>query len=180
MVFVDCGAHDGSILSRVKKTRGFTECYAFECNPYYKGRDYGPGVTPIYKAVWIADDTIPLYVNHKRPRIQGHSLIKGKTTGALDFEHPVYVPSIDFSSWVLSTFHSGERLCVKMNIEGAEYAVLERCIRQGAAESIEELHVQFHEHKCHIHADVHNGLLDSLRSVPGLKLFQGYGRLYHG
>lgn len=175
--FVDCGAFRGKALNWARKRYG-DKCklYAFECNPHIP-HSYGNDVKTIEKAVWVSDGNLRFYMNTMKPTIEGHSVYKNKTTGNLDKEHPVVVPCIDFSKWLLSTFKENDDVIVKMNIEGAEYDVLEKCIETGAIKIIKTLFIQWHYKKIPGLEKQHVDLVSKLNKVVSLKLFDGYGNL---
>jgi FkbM family methyltransferase len=175
--FVDCGAFRGKALNWARKRYG-DKCslYAFECNPRIP-HSYGKDVKIIEKAVWVSDGNLRFYMNIKKPTIEGHSVYKNKTTGNLDKEHPVIVESIDFSNWLKKTFNEKDIVIVKMNIEGAEYDVLEKCVKDGTMTIIKELHIQWHSKKIPGLENRHRELLEQLNKIVSLKLFNGYGNL---
>lgn len=182
--YVDCGIFKGSILRHFLKNPAYGpsyRLYAFECNPSLSHVNYGDNVTTIRKAIWTHDGEVELFVNHKGAdmtptRIEGHSVYKEKRTGRLDKDHPIKVPCIDFSAWLQRTFTPEDYVVVKMNIEGAEYDVLEKCVADGSTALIDELHIQWHFNKISVIGDRHNTLIWALNKLP-LKLFNGYGKI---
>ena len=179
IAFVDCGAYSGTAIRWFRENPLYSApdaIYAFECNPSMM-KNYGSGVTAIHSACWTHDGTIEFYRNPTSPNIQGNSVYRDKTTGDLDKDHPIVVPCIDFSAWLKRTFTSGDTVIVKMNIEGAEYDVLEKCVLDNSIALITELHIQWHNRKIPGIDSRHVALLGQLKAMPHLKLYHGYNRL---
>ena len=177
MSFVDCGSFRGKALTWARKRYG-DKCklYAFECNPHLSC-EYGADVTTEKKALWTCDGDLRFYMNIKHPGIEGHSVYKDKTTGQLDTTHPITVHCIDFSKWLFETFSNSDHVIVKMNIEGAEYDVLEKCVETGSINIIKELFVQWHYQKIPGLSKRHEKLISDLNKVSSLKFYNGYGHL---
>jgi FkbM family methyltransferase len=178
--FIDCGAYNGKILQRVLSSSRYGaeyKAFAFECNPALSRVDYGVGVTVFRKAVWVSDGEIKFFINKDHPTIEGNSIYQEKTTGNLDKKNPITVKTIDFSSWISKTFTKLDYVVCKMNIEGAEYDVLERCVEMGTIELISELHIQWHVSKIPGIRDRHNKLIAMLNELEKPKLYTGYGVL---
>lgn len=154
-VFVDCGSNTCKVLAE-RIQRGLeTEFFAFEPQPELVScveevRLKYPG-TPIRffnKAVWVRDGTMEFYLatewgpNHKG----GSTLLAGhvKNASKVDYSRPVVVECIDFSQWIRRNFSRRDHLVVKMDIEGAEYPVLEKMVADGTIDYVTELIVEFH------------------------------------
>jgi len=175
MIFIDCGAYKGKALNWARLKFDNPKLYAFECNPHLSKVDYGSDVTVIRKAIWITDGNLRFYMNTRHPLIEGHSVYKDKTTGNIDKEHPVVVQCIDFSKFLFSL--EKDEIVIKMNVEGAEYDVLEHCVNTGAINLINQLHIQWHYHKIPRMEDRHIKLQKNLKEIKTLKIFNGYGKL---
>jgi FkbM family methyltransferase len=151
-VFIDAGAHIGKAINKFKAS---AECFegttihAFEANPNLP-RKYGEGVILHRKAVWIEDGKIPFYFNRKKPTDDGASVIKNKITGHLDVSNPVIVECIDFSKWIANTFTEKDRIILKMDIEGAEYPVLRKMLKDKTITLIAKLYLESHSRKVHV------------------------------
>lgn len=177
-VYIDLGAFRGLYINRFRKSSMYkTGCkiYAFECNPYLQNFNYGSDVVKIQKAAWIYDGELGFYISKKNPSVvQGSSVYKEKRTGNLDKEHPRKIPCINFSKWIKDNFQKNDNIILKMNIEGAEYDILERMIVCGTIKYINKLFVQFHWQRIGISIDRHNRLILELKKHP-VELFTGYG-----
>ena len=177
-VFIDLGAFRGLYIRRFRKSSMYrTGCkiYAFECNPYLQSHNYGSDVTKIKKAAWIYDGELDFYISKKHPSVvQGSSVYKAKRTGNLDKEHPRKTSCLNFSKWIENNFKKEDNIIIKMNIEGAEYDILEKMIEDGTIDYINTLFCQFHWQRIGVSVDRHNKLILNLKKHP-IKLFTGYG-----
>lgn len=154
-VFVDCGSNTCTVLAE-RIERGLeTEFFAFEPQPGLAAcvddvrRRYP--TLPIHffgQAVWVRDGTENLYLATEwGPNYRGGStLLPGHVHNAakVDYSRPISVPCVDFSRWVRRHFRRRDHLVVKMDIEGAEYPVLEKMITDGTIDYVSELIVEFH------------------------------------
>ena len=152
---MDCGSNTCKVLEE-RIERGLeTSFFAFEPQPELAGcvdavRSRHPGVQIRFfpKAVWVNDGTMDFYLatewgpNHRG----GSTLLAGHVRNAakVDYSRPVAVECIDFSRWLRHNFSRRDHLVVKMDIEGAEYPVLEKMIADGTIDSVDELIVEFH------------------------------------
>lgn len=79
----------------------------------------------------------------------GSTLLSGKVpidpgNGRIDYDQPVQVESIDFSRWIIDNFRPQDHIWLKMDIEGAEYAVLGRMIQDNSIRYLNRAYVEFH------------------------------------
>jgi len=154
-IFIDCGSNTCRVLeARILKGTE-REFFAFEPQPELSTcaeemrRKY-PSV-PIHffgKAVWVYDGSINLYLatnwgpNHKG----GSTLLAGhvKNESQVDYSHPIRVECIDFSEWIRRHFSKRDHIVVKMDVEGAEYPILEKMVADASIDYVSELLVEFH------------------------------------
>jgi FkbM family methyltransferase len=156
-VFIDCGSNTCKVLKE-RIERGLeTEFFAFEPQPELVAcveevRHRYPAVPIRFfpKAVWVHDGTMSFYLATKwGPNHRGGStLLAGHVRNAaeVDYAHPVVVKCVDFSRWVRRNFSRRDHLVVKMDIEGAEYPILEKMVADGTIDYVDELIVEFHWH----------------------------------
>ena len=57
------------------------------------------------------------------------------------------VECIDFSKWLEKTVKKEDYVIIKMDIEGAEFDVIEKMILDQTIKLVDELHVEFHEQR---------------------------------
>jgi hypothetical protein len=172
--FIDLGSFRGDIIRRYIKSPLFSSSdiiHAFEPNPLVKAvifAAYPPGVIIHREAVWIEDGELDLFLNKDgRQDVQGSSICRGKITGDLDFERPVKVKCIDFSKFLCLIYDQidGGKIRVKMNIEGAEYPLLEKMCADGSVRVINTLYLRVHWHKIGIPEERNTALLSRLSEL---------------
>ena len=154
-VFIDCGGNVGRVLERQLREHPQREYFALEANPELIPslelvRDRHPRTTVhvLHCAAWDRDGLIPFYLSglnsHGQKVHDGSTALLGKSprhasAGVIDYEHPLEVPSLDFSAWLKRTFSPADAITLKMDIEGAEYRVLDKMLRDG---TIDDLHIR--------------------------------------
>jgi FkbM family methyltransferase len=146
-VFLDCGANKGeSVRLFRERFADATEYEIFCFEPHEESKEDldGLGVTVIAKAVWVRDGTVNFYP--ARRSTAGSTLLKDKTTWSVS-KTPVEVLSLDFSAWMAQEFSAADHIVLKMNIEGAEYEVLEKMLADGTLAMVNRLYVSFHYQK---------------------------------
>jgi FkbM family methyltransferase len=79
------------------------------------------------QAAWLNDGLIPFHENITRSQV-----------GTGDYQ----VPCFDFSAWLANL---DEHVILKMDVEGAEYELLERMLADGTDKLIDELVIEWHE-----------------------------------
>ena len=142
-VYIDCGSWNGTSIEVFRRNNTGYEIHAFDPICRY---DYPPDVHYYKKAVWIEDCQKRLYINRDKIN-RGSSLFKGKRTAELDKKHPKKVQCIDFCKWIRENFSKDDYIILVMNIEGAEYAVLNKMMVDRTIEYIDELYVSPHAGK---------------------------------
>ena len=148
-IFIDCGAWTGDSIRAFHEHDKTYEIYAFECEPRLKNTlieladkfDF----SYINKAVWVKDGILKLFLG-KNDLTQSSSLLSEKKKYIVK-DKPVEVDSIDFSQWILDSFHKEDLIICKMNIEGAEYNVLEKMLTDGSIDYIDKLYISWHWNK---------------------------------
>lgn len=158
-VFIDCGAHNGnSVRSFREHYPGAEEfeIFSFEPNRELAGCWPITGVLFYNKAVWIKDGQITFY---KKGTSQGCTVNKFKGKRYPDKDE---VDCIDLSKWMRKQFEPEDHIVLKMDIEGAEYAVIEKLVRDKTITYVNELHGELHAHKCGMTKEDDSKLIRSL------------------
>ncbi len=141
-VFIDLGSHTGE--STRDLWPDYDRVYCWEPNPAfwhcYDGLD---DVVLIRAAAGVRDEVVPFYIGTDG-KMQGSSVCGDKVTGDLSAT-PVDVQSLRFASWLLAL--EPAIITVKMDIEGAEYAVLPDMIATRAAGKVDRLLIEWHHEK---------------------------------
>jgi FkbM family methyltransferase len=111
-----------------------------------------PGVPPvpvhvIWGAAWITDGEIDLFMSDRH---EASTVMPGKATyeqygwPPIDYTKPIRVPCFDFASWLAGLAEGAADVVVKMDIEGAEYPVLDRMMETGAINGVTDLFCEWH------------------------------------
>lgn len=169
-IFINCGCHEGKSFRRfIKKNSDWQEydIYAFEPNPKLSPK-LPNGCLFYRKAIWTENEDIKLFINPNRPGSVSSSVLKNKWSGGLTDKDFFIVQAIDFSSWIDTEFNDDDYIVVKMDIEGAEYQVLEKIIKTGVIKKINALYVEFHYKVAAIDEMYHNTLVGELNAYKGL------------
>jgi hypothetical protein len=66
---------------------------------------------------------------------------------------------------VSRTFLDGDELILKLDIEGAEYAVLRSMLRDGSIRKISKLYIEFHGDRIGLPQEEHDQLIADLHRV---------------
>lgn len=135
-IFLDCGQYDGVAIRQYCVDDSW-DIYSFEPEPQPKvNTEDLPPLKLIKKAVWVKDGKVKFLLD---PRKQA-SHIQG--VAGTEYTDNTTVPSIDFSKFV-ANLPKATIVC-SMDIEGAEFQVLRKMIKDGTAKKIKVLDVEFH------------------------------------
>lgn len=182
-IFIDCGANTCTVLRQFVGQFPDFEFFAFEAQPELAaegkrviGELPEAQIQHFTKAVWIRDEELSFYLATKwGPNYRGGStLVTGHTNNqsAIDYQTPVQVEGFDFSRWLGENFGPDDYVIVKMDIEGAEYEVLEKVIADGNLALIDELIVEFHHQMNeNISRARHDALVRTLRRSCRLEIW---------
>jgi len=146
-IFVDGGAHQGETIAHFEKSNLYSrhpwEMFAFEANPnLIPDIPKKPNLTVLNKAVWTKDGTMEFYLGENT---LSSSLFGDKKPGLS--KTPIKVDSVDFSQWLKKNFSKDDVIFVKLDIEGAEYDVLDKMLKDESIAYVDRLYVEFHNEK---------------------------------
>lgn len=154
-IFLDCGAHDGcsiQMFADFYADHNEYEVYSFECDDgrfnklSIKGSELNfLRFTPIKKAIWIS--------NGKKV-FDGWQL---KDTTNVDDKHGV--DSLDLSQFILDNFSNDDYIILKLDIEGAEYKVIDKMYTDGTLAYISKIYGELHGPKKGYSIEDNNKLL---------------------
>ena len=170
-IFIDAGAHDGCSVKKFRKEHDKRKeyfIYSFEIEPDFSSCFNNiENHVFINKAVWIEDGTKKFYRSKEKLRA-GSTLIKKKKSGQVDKEHPIIVETIDFSKWVFDNLSKNDYIILKLDIEGAEYEVIPKMIKDGSFDYINHLWIEWHWPKIKHPQKLHDNLVKQI-SIPTKK-----------
>ena len=147
--FIDCGAHCGESIFQAKQKFGKdTIVISFEAIPglvkqLQEIHQNDPTVQIQNSAVWINDEIKKFYMSEDYT--DGSSLHSNLNN--LREDHYVEVACFDLSSWIAETFTEDDYVILKLDIEGAEYEVLNKMIDDGNMKCINEFWGEWHDMK---------------------------------
>ena len=111
-------------------------------------------------ALWTYDGEIEFYVSSNP---ESSTLIAEKKTGA-PFK-PKRIPCIDFSQWLRNLYKYGDFIIVALNVEGAEYPILDKIIADGTHLYISRLYIEFHNTKVGVSPERDKELVRTLEAT---------------
>lgn len=166
-IFIDGGSHSGESIDKFKEVFPEAEeykIYCFEPNPKYRDVLLKRNVTLFQSAIWINDGEINFYGTDAPGRKDvGCTVTEEKND--ISHKNPITVPCIDFSSWIKDTFSKDDYIILKLDIEGAEYKVLDQMISSGAIEYIDYLYAEFHHQWMSMSVEQHTILIERLKGI---------------
>lgn len=147
-VFIDGGAHRGETIKTFKKSTLYSEhrwnIYSFECNPQVleilrERFSQSDDVEIINKAMWIHSQGLEFYF--AKSTLEGNVVKNLHTPRERKSTH---VESIDFGDWLKENFKIEDTIHVKLDIEGAEYEILDKMFRDGSIRYVDKFYIEFH------------------------------------
>lgn len=149
-VLIDCGAYTGDSLPALLRAFGpFERIVCFEANadlPVAEPDAFDGAVEVWRAAVWDGNTRLRFFFGELDEQ---SSVLENKRTGNLSRERSAMVPAVDFAGWIERNTQPEDRLTVKMDIEGAEFDVLERLARHDSCRRVERLLVEWHNNRLH-------------------------------
>mgnify|MGYP003392627817 CR=1 FL=1 len=157
-LLIDCGFNNGVVLQKMLKRLPDFEAYGFEVNaPLFseqarKLAAQCPRILSLNFAAVSDRDGMAQFVEMGtragRFPAQGTTIVPNIRVHPISLEAQD-VPCVDLSSWLKEVWekHNGPYIAMKMDIEGAEYDVLEHMIEDGTLELVHDLVVEFHSRR---------------------------------
>ncbi|MEM9400230.1 MAG: FkbM family methyltransferase [Verrucomicrobiota bacterium] len=183
-IFIDCGANTFKVTREYMKKLPLFEFYAFEAQPELKDEVHkvlkempGRKLTFLNQAVWTKNETVHFFLATKwGPNFKGGSTLMNhheKNSSQVDYENPIPVEAIDFSAWLMQNFSKEDFITIKMDIEGAEYAVLEKMLEDKSMDLVDEFLIEFHQKmNSDITLERHERLIEQIRRRARLQIWQ--------
>ncbi|XP_033628947.1 uncharacterized protein LOC117291402 [Asterias rubens] len=169
-VFLDCGANVASSVQLFKETypggRDY-EIYSFEIDgrlapyfsPYIKHHLYCPvgvasengNVTAYLESVWAPNKGLN---NGRDMQWGGGTLFANQgeiedteTGGKRKLSTRSVIPTIDLARWIKETFSVDDYVILKLDVEGAEFSILQRMLELGTFKYIDKLYGEYHNNQ---------------------------------
>ena len=144
-VVVDLGCESHGFDSTTLLIDRFLPDFLYGFDP---GSDDGVGVyrsaavTRSSKAAWIYDGQVPFIDDGVASCLAPDGVPLLPEAMQLDPQRPRLVDCVDFAAW-LDRLNRDE-IVLKMDVEGAEYAILERMVETGAIDRVGLLLIEWH------------------------------------
>jgi FkbM family methyltransferase len=147
-LFIDAGANIGTISKVVLDSTNFSTVpiMAFEPDPeafLILSKISNQRLTKVNQAVWVSEGLTSLY-RHKDWEVNrshtSSTLVESKSN--TDDKNSVLVSTIDFANLLENS--SASKITIKMDIEGAEYRVLNHLLRRKTLRKVHRLYCEFH------------------------------------
>lgn len=167
-IFIDCGAHIGESVHYFRKHYDPDHVFEVICfeplpeNIEKLKKIQGVRVMPY--AISTIDDTVKFYTGLP----QSGSLSDQKRTGGLDGDTHIMVDTINFAYW-FNRLVSGDyvpEITIKMNVEGAEYEVIDRMNQWGLLPFVHKWYVQWHWQKIGLDKEEHDRISSLIKWEP--------------
>ena len=159
-VFLDCGSNIGHGLNKIYKEMSMDkswEIYCFEinkeCIKILKQNNTDKNISFIEKAVLVDETILPMTIEYA-PEYDNWT---GGATNIMgdNFKKPGYikkeyikksysVSTINFSNFIKNHFSKNDFIVCKMDIEGAEYEVLNKMIKDDTLQYINIFYIEWH------------------------------------
>jgi FkbM family methyltransferase len=150
--FVDVGANVGGVSRKFAAENPDHDIYCIEPNRNLihhitnSGFSVGRTFVTMWAAAWTFDGHIDLFESGKNA---ASTVVLGKVERngwpAINYAAPGRVPCFDFSAWLLRTFTLQDDVTVKMDVEGAEYDLLEHMLESRAILLVRRLFCEWHQ-----------------------------------
>ena len=147
--FIDCGAHCGeSIIAAKQRFGNDIITISFEPIPglakqLQEIHKNNPTVHIQNSAVWINNEIKKFHLSEEFT--DGSSLLNSLNN--LRNDHYLSISCFDLSLWIKESFSEDDYIILKLDIEGAEYEVLNKLIEDGTINIINELWGEWHDMK---------------------------------
>lgn len=159
--FIDCGAHRGESVQMAVRLYPGIFPIAVEPNAACWDDLHTEGALVVPAAVWTSFGYRDLYVGEHEV---SSTLISEKTTGGISPERTTRTPTVTLSS-LIDPIPPTDAIVLKLDIEGAEYDVLEQALKDGELDRVEDLFVDFHSDRiAGFPVERHNTLVQRLRA----------------
>jgi FkbM family methyltransferase len=165
-IFIDCGGFDGCSAVKFILQNPQFDSLTFEPNPVLWPYYEDVPTTLIKKAAYTHDGEMTFTIDETDA--DGSSLVESKKIdwhGKVPNEEcpKIEVQCVNIARLIQRASSYYQKIILKLDIEGAEYEVLEKLIEQKLVKNITTIYAEFHWHKCGFSQVRHEQLLSTLR-----------------
>lgn len=171
-LYVDLGCYDGDTVEEFRNWRRIAfpdkeewDIDAFDPNPAFKpewDKKVDDRTMFTQAAAWTEDGFAQFAIDESQPL--GSTLMESKIK-VWDSGKKIEVTTFDFSKYVKTMRDIYDFIVVKMDIEGAEFPLLEKMVREGTVAMCDWLMIEFHPNKVRAYTtEDKNRLLEVLRA----------------
>ncbi|MDW9518578.1 FkbM family methyltransferase [Sinorhizobium meliloti] len=175
-IYIDLGANVGDTIESYRQKNPDAFVYGFEPNPrlaqQLRARFSDSGVIIFEKAAWILDGIRSFYLGHdlSSTLIDGKRPMPDYPEFEITYQEHVLVETIDIARWLLETFTKDVRITMKIDIEGAEYKLLQRMLDTDAVDLVDEIYCEFHHDRFpSVTAETHQRIVTEVGLRSALK-----------
>jgi len=159
-IFIDCGANNGSSVRYFKEKldpKDEFEIFSFEPNGdfvsnFEKLKEKYEKLTYFQLAVSDYNGEVEFYKHSSNSAANTTSATKGQkrncgsqVPGTVTKE---VVKCIDLGAWIVQNFSMSDYIHLKLDVECAEYQIIEKMINDGSLEYVDFLSLEWHTHYC--------------------------------
>ncbi|NIC38938.1 FkbM family methyltransferase [Halomonas desiderata] len=161
-LFVDCGGYDGCSVIKFLLSHPDYDVVTFEANPdlwnYYHNLP-----TKLEKKAVAAYQGKANFVIDPIDA-DGSSLVQGKKVvcgGRVDNKDcpNITVETVDLSNFITEKSSEYDEIVLKLDVEGAEYEILDKMINEGTLRHVNKLYCEFHHEKINMPYNEHVDIL---------------------
>lgn len=155
-IFLDCGAWTGTSVDFFRKyypNADEFKIYCFECLPENLNKLYEfKNIMIIPKAIWITNCKKKFYTGLS----ESGSLDSKKKTGGINPDNFIIVDCIDIVEFIKENFTKNDYIIMKLNIESAEYNVIQYLFDEDLIGWIDKWYIEWHWAKIGMSIKEHN------------------------
>jgi FkbM family methyltransferase len=169
-IFIDGGGNWKKIVDRYLALADFDKVYVFEPNPLFYDSYKNSNYQLIKKAIWVENIKKNFYISKDENQVFS-SLFENKLSKLKNelvdnyWSKTLEVDCIDFSQWVKDNFNEQDDITLKLDIEGAEFDVIEKMIEDKTIKMINKLFVEFHTDTCPEQKEKYFSIIKKLKNI---------------
>lgn len=165
-LFIDCGGYDGCSAVKFMLQNPQFDSITFEPNPALWPHYADVPTTLIKKAAYTHGGMVTFTIDETDA--DGSSLVDSKKIdwhGKIANEEcpKIEVSCVDIAELVRKAATQYQKIVLKLDIEGAEYDVLEKLLQEDLIKHLTIIYAEFHWHKCGFPESRHNQLVAALK-----------------